>query len=183
SHCLRTWKLVWLILNHQRSRLQSRKQPPSAHSNLRLLPRKMFWANLLPIWNRRWALTSCFFFQAEDGIRDSSVTGVQTCALPIYAWMRIQAWLGRAVVSPFYEMYERAGGLQLAAIAVFIVLFKFGDALAASMSNPLYVALEFTKVEVATISKVYGVIATVVGVAAGGLVAARIGGFSGLLMG
>src|SRR5260370_23256970 len=25
----------------------------------------------------------CFFFQEEDGIRDSSVTGVQTCALPI----------------------------------------------------------------------------------------------------
>src|SRR5262249_59355896 len=33
--------------------------------------------------------TTCFllffFFQAEDGIRDWSVTGVQTCALPIYA--------------------------------------------------------------------------------------------------
>src|SRR5260370_31386787 len=27
--------------------------------------------------------TLYFFFQAEDGIRDSSVTGVQTCALPI----------------------------------------------------------------------------------------------------
>src|SRR2546425_8473853 len=26
-----------------------------------------------------------FFFQAEDGIRDKLVTGVQTCALPIYA--------------------------------------------------------------------------------------------------
>ena len=26
----------------------------------------------------------CFFFQAEDGIRETSVTGVQTCALPIY---------------------------------------------------------------------------------------------------
>src|SRR5437762_10157298 len=26
-----------------------------------------------------------FFFQAEDGIRDTSVTGVQTCALPILA--------------------------------------------------------------------------------------------------
>src|SRR5207253_7644966 len=25
----------------------------------------------------------CFFFQAEDGIRDGHVTGVQTCALPI----------------------------------------------------------------------------------------------------
>src|SRR5690606_40736077 len=37
-----------------------------------------------------------FFFQAEDGIRDFHVTGVQTCALPIY--MRVwcvtsQAWL------------------------------------------------------------------------------------------
>src|SRR5437763_13221999 len=28
-------------------------------------------------------LLSFFFFQAEDGIRDTSVTGVQTCALPI----------------------------------------------------------------------------------------------------
>src|SRR5207249_8502627 len=27
-----------------------------------------------------------FFFQAEDGIRDRNVTGVQTCALPIYKW-------------------------------------------------------------------------------------------------
>src|SRR5690606_40678519 len=30
------------------------------------------------------AMISCFFFQAEDGIRDFHVTGVQTCALPIY---------------------------------------------------------------------------------------------------
>src|SRR5258706_1910282 len=30
------------------------------------------------------AMISCFFFQAEDGIRDWSVTGVQTCALPIW---------------------------------------------------------------------------------------------------
>src|SRR2546429_4904085 len=29
-----------------------------------------------------------FFFQAEDGIRDVAVTGVQTCALPIYAHRR-----------------------------------------------------------------------------------------------
>src|SRR5207237_3140445 len=29
------------------------------------------------------SLSVFFFFQAEDGIRDSSVTGVQTCALPI----------------------------------------------------------------------------------------------------
>src|SRR5689334_24690006 len=29
-------------------------------------------------------LLSFFFFQAEDGIRDGTVTGVQTCALPIF---------------------------------------------------------------------------------------------------
>src|SRR2546430_2960792 len=32
-----------------------------------------------------------FFFQAEDGIRDLTVTGVQTCALPIYGG-HIKLW-------------------------------------------------------------------------------------------
>src|SRR5688572_31278928 len=31
-----------------------------------------------------WSLFLFFFFQAEDGIRDLTVTGVQTCALPIF---------------------------------------------------------------------------------------------------
>src|SRR5436305_10474551 len=35
-----------------------------------------------------------FFFQAEDGIRDADVTGVQTCALPIFPHLRV------AVASP-----------------------------------------------------------------------------------
>src|SRR5256885_206951 len=34
------------------------------------------------IWNNFWNV-GIFFFQAEDGIRDYKVTGVQTCALPI----------------------------------------------------------------------------------------------------
>src|SRR2546427_10664730 len=40
-------------------------------------------------WRRLRSVRSCaacrFFFQAEDGIRDLTVTGVQTCALPISA--------------------------------------------------------------------------------------------------
>src|SRR5437867_12453044 len=32
-----------------------------------------------------------FFFQAEDGIRDRTVTGVQTCALPIFAYAAEEA--------------------------------------------------------------------------------------------
>ena len=35
-----------------------------------------------------------FFFQAEDGIRDVAVTGVQTCALPIYDLGRRSGHLG-----------------------------------------------------------------------------------------
>src|SRR5207249_8018871 len=41
------------------------------------------------------ALSSFFFFQAEDGIRDRNVTGVQTCALPISATLRERAESGR----------------------------------------------------------------------------------------
>src|SRR5437764_11714799 len=47
-----------------------------------------------------------FFFQAEDGIRDTSVTGVQTCALPIsFQWSRSAARRSTRGVS----RCERAG--------------------------------------------------------------------------
>src|SRR5260370_11493975 len=42
------------------------------------------WVTVTRRTSRRLRLRLCFvFFQAEDGIRYSSVTGVQTCALPI----------------------------------------------------------------------------------------------------
>src|SRR5689334_23431308 len=37
-----------------------------------------------------------FFFQAEDGIRDGTVTGVQTCALPIF----VRRWSKRCRFTP-----------------------------------------------------------------------------------
>src|SRR5436309_6885816 len=45
----------------------------------------MIEKNLISIWEEflRVSLIVFFFFQAEDGIRDFHVTGVQTCALPI----------------------------------------------------------------------------------------------------
>jgi PAT family beta-lactamase induction signal transducer AmpG len=95
---------------------------------------------------------------------------------------RARAWLARAVVAPFFDLFVRNGTARLLAILVFIVLYKFGDALAASMSNPLYVALGFTKVEVATIAKIYGVVATLAGVALGGILVLRIGVFRALLI-
>src|SRR5437879_13844531 len=38
-----------------------------------------------------------FFFKAEDGIRDTSVTGVQTCALPIWGVLDRHAHAARVV--------------------------------------------------------------------------------------
>ena len=44
------------------------------------------------LFNNKWVGTCVnlfFFFQAEDGIRDIGVTGVQTCALPIYVTLPV----------------------------------------------------------------------------------------------
>src|SRR2546425_9699843 len=43
---------------------------------------------------------SCFFFQAEDGIRDKLVTGVQTCALPILAQGTERRFEAREIARP-----------------------------------------------------------------------------------
>src|SRR2546422_7743751 len=45
-----------------------------------------------------------FFFQAEDGIRDVAVTGVQTCALPI--WMEGLSLSARRLRARFLESWE-----------------------------------------------------------------------------
>src|SRR5690606_40004342 len=49
-----------------------------------------------------------FFFQAEDGIRDFHVTGVQTCALPILAFLLPTA-LGRLFGSAGNSAWSSAG--------------------------------------------------------------------------
>src|SRR5256885_11358874 len=43
----------------------------------------MTWSHYVTAFKAADGRVSFFFFQAEDGIRDYKVTGVQTCALPI----------------------------------------------------------------------------------------------------
>jgi MFS transporter, PAT family, beta-lactamase induction signal transducer AmpG len=62
-------------------------------------------------------------------------------------------------------------------------LYKLGEAIAGTMSGPLYLALGFSKNEIASIAKVFGVIATLLGVAIGGVMVLRLGAFRGLLIG
>jgi len=98
------------------------------------------------------------------------------------AFERLKTWLGRAVVAPFVDLFRRTGGAGFVVIVLFIVLYKFGEALAGTMSNPLYVSLGFTKPEVANIGKIYGFAATLAGLALGGVVVYRIGVFRALLV-
>src|SRR5947209_10245532 len=50
-----------------------------------------------------------FFFQAEDGIRDICVTGVQTCALPIWTVQAIGPWRAQ----PSRRLHRRLLGTSL----------------------------------------------------------------------
>jgi PAT family beta-lactamase induction signal transducer AmpG len=92
---------------------------------------------------------------------------------------KIVAWLKTAVVAPFADFMSRKGWLL---ILLFVVLYKFGDALAGVMAGPLYISLGFQKTEIAAISKVFGVMATLAGLAMGGAAVARWGLFPALLI-
>src|SRR2546429_8507750 len=51
-----------------------------------------------------------FFFQAEDGIRDVAVTGVQTCALPIWVMELAKPFrMSQPAISKHLKVLERAG--------------------------------------------------------------------------
>jgi PAT family beta-lactamase induction signal transducer AmpG len=89
------------------------------------------------------------------------------------------AWIYGAVVSPFAEFMSRRGWLV---ILLFILLYKFGDALAGVMSNPFYVELGFTKIQIANISKAFGLAATIIGSVIGGVIVDRIGILKSLLV-
>lgn len=81
-------------------------------------------------------------------------------------------WLTGAVVAPFAEFARRR---QWLLILIFVVLYKFGDALAGVMSGPFYVELGFALTEIANIAKVFGVGASIAGVFLGGLAVYRWG--------
>jgi PAT family beta-lactamase induction signal transducer AmpG len=66
-------------------------------------------------------------------------------------------------------------------VLIFVMLYKLGDAMAGHMSGPFYITLGFSKEEIASITKVFGVVASMLGIAAGGSVVYRLGLMRGLL--
>ncbi|GAB1720966.1 MAG: Major facilitator superfamily MFS_1 [Nitrosospira sp.] len=87
---------------------------------------------------------------------------------------QVLAWLYGAVIAPFRDFIVRHGRHAVLILAL-IATYRISDVVMGVMSNPFYVDMGYTKEEVATVSKVYGVIMTIIGAAAGGVLTAKIG--------
>jgi PAT family beta-lactamase induction signal transducer AmpG len=88
--------------------------------------------------------------------------------------------LHRAVVRPLTDLLGRQG---IAWILLFVLLYKYGDAVAGAMANPFYNQIGFSGVEIASVTKLFGVAATLLGVFAGGALVARFGVWWSLVAG
>jgi len=90
-----------------------------------------------------------------------------------------EAWIKEAVVRPFAEFLAYRGWVI---ILLFALLYKYGDALGGTMARPFYNELGFSGPEIFGITKSFGVVATIVGGLAGGVLVARYGLFKSLLV-
>lgn len=82
--------------------------------------------------------------------------------------------LSAAVIEPFREFFARSG-LRGLWILLFIVLYKAGDAFAASMATPFLLDLNFTKTDIGAIKGGVGLFATIFGALAGGGLLTKLG--------
>ena len=93
-----------------------------------------------------------------------------------------RAALGSSFVEPLGDLIRRHG-LALIAILALVALYRLPDFVSGVMANPLYIDLGFTKSDIATVSKLYGVWIGIAGAFAGGLAVSRIGLMPGLMIG
>lgn len=82
------------------------------------------------------------------------------------------AWANEFIVTPFVEFLQRP---QAWLILLFILLYRLADAFLGVMANPFYIELGFSKIEIAEVVKLYGLIATLLGSVIGGALVFRLG--------
>ncbi len=94
----------------------------------------------------------------------------------------LATWVYGAMLSPFLDFVRRYRWQAVLLLAL-IGTYRISDVVMGIMANPFYVDMGYTKDEVATVAKVYGVIMTIVGAALGGLLTARWGVMKTLFLG
>jgi PAT family beta-lactamase induction signal transducer AmpG len=91
-------------------------------------------------------------------------------------------WLRSAMVEPFSEFIGRYRWHAVLILAL-IATYRISDVVMGIMANPFYVDMGFTKDEVAAVTKVFGVVMTLVGAFVGGVMALRLGVMRVLMLG
>ena len=91
-------------------------------------------------------------------------------------------WLQSVLIEPFADFIRRYKW-QAALILSLIAIYRISDVVMGIMANPFYVDMGFTKEEVANVSKVFGVVMTLVGAFIGGVLSMRVGVMRVLMLG
>ncbi|MBH1989368.1 MAG: MFS transporter [Myxococcaceae bacterium] len=88
-------------------------------------------------------------------------------------------WFTQAVWEPLLDFAQRPRWIS---ILVFVILYKLGDAFVSNMTSPFYVAVGFSKIEIAHITKIFGLAATLGGGFLGGWLMSRTGIYQALFV-
>ncbi|MEQ1536897.1 MAG: MFS transporter [Burkholderiaceae bacterium] len=91
-------------------------------------------------------------------------------------------WLKGALIEPFADFIRRYKW-HAALILALIATYRISDVVMGIMANPFYVDMGYTKLEVANVTKVFGVIMTLVGAFIGGVLSMRFGVMRILMLG
>ena len=91
-------------------------------------------------------------------------------------------WLQTTFVQPFEEFFRRYKWQALLILSL-IAVYRISDIVMGIMANPFYVDMGYTKDEVAAVTKVYGVIMTLLGAFVGGVLSMRYGVLRILMLG
>lgn len=104
------------------------------------------------------------------------------CAPLPGARTRPGAYLGRSYGQPLADFFQRYGGGFGAAILALICLYRLSD-FVLNLMNPFYIDLGFDLTQIAEVRKVYGVVASVAGIAFAGWMITRLGVIRSMLIG
>ena len=85
-----------------------------------------------------------------------------------------KAWLHQTLIEPFAEFIVRYRWHAILILSL-IAVYRISDVVMGIMANPFYVDMGYTKDEVAAVSKVFGVVMTLVGAFIGGVLTLRFG--------
>ena len=91
-------------------------------------------------------------------------------------------WLRSVLIEPFADFLRRYKGQALLILAL-IAVYRISDVVMGIMANPFYVDMGYTKDEVAAVTKIFGVIMTLVGAFIGGVLSMRLGVMRVLMLG